>query len=138
MSTFSKALCSSRNVFWIKRVPLSQCRWKLLQKCKISTYDLRFLVCLMSTFLINATAGSSNCDYRCTSGGGCEVSFGGTLVQIFLTILTSCVFFNHIDKSPGFLFPARLWRQLQWNSKTMPGLQPSYQLLNSPVSVQFI
>ena len=46
-----------------------------------------FLVCLKSTLFIKATAGSSNCDYRCTSGGGCEVSFGGTLVQIFLTIL---------------------------------------------------
>merc|ERR1712037_317946 len=29
------------------------------------------------------SGGSRNCDYRCTSGGGCEVSFGGTLGSCF-------------------------------------------------------
>merc|ERR1712180_97510 len=29
------------------------------------------------------SGGSSNCDYRCTNGGGCEVSFGGTLGSCF-------------------------------------------------------
>merc|ERR1712156_1229748 len=29
------------------------------------------------------SGGSSNCDYRCTNGGGCEVSFGGTMGSCF-------------------------------------------------------
>ena len=92
---------------------------------------------------MNVGSGSRNCDYKCTDGGGCKVTYvgppraGKTQVSIKSYIAPLLHKYNHnwcsknsyLPNIPGFLFPPKLWWQLQRNSKRVPGLQPGYQLL---------